>query len=157
MLVLSKVLGCLLLAAAGTGAGVSRVLRQRRDCRELEAFCRLLAYLLAAIQSHALPGDELLQSAARWPDFRQLHLDGCAALREIPLPRGIPDALRRELCEGLRQAELLPREAVCRELARLLALCRSAGVKAAQRLLQDQKLYPRLGFCAGALLALFFA
>ena len=135
-----KIVGILLLAGCGAAAGFLLASRARESWRSVHAFGRLMEYLQSAIQYQALTGEQLLARAANYPEFARLGAGQGLRLGELMPPAALDEALR---------------DKACTLLTHMAALCHSqeADLRAAAN--TAARLYPRLGGCAGILVALF--
>ncbi|WP_294500662.1 hypothetical protein [uncultured Gemmiger sp.] len=150
-----KIVGILLLAGCGAAAGFLLASRARESWRSVHAFGRLMEYLQSAIQYQALTGEQLLARAANYPEFARLGAGQGLRLGELMPPAALDEALRQELSADLTTLESAPRDKACTLLTHMAALCHSqeADLRAAAN--TAARLYPRLGGCAGILVALF--
>lgn len=151
-----RVVGMSLLVLAGSGVGFSLYWQKREIWRRASCFVHLLEYLLLGIQYQAMPCEELLQQAALQAEFGVLNLSDCRTFDQIAIPAGLPEGTREELARGLTRLSEVPREAACRTLEQLLALCRSCEQNAREAAFRARALYPKLGLCIGLLAAIFF-
>ncbi len=149
-----RVLGGLLLVAAGTGGGIAVYSRKYHQWRQLHTFARLLAYLRELLAYQPLNGGELLARAARYPAFARLGVGECGTLAALPLPGSLPPGTRQELQQGLEQLAFEPRSNACATLKRLETLCEDAAVSKREESQAARRLWPRLGACAGMLAAI---
>ena len=97
----------------------------------------------------------LLHAAAENPAFAALALpaDSDCTLSALPLPN-LPKALAGELHASLAALGRSDRAAACAELRRMADLCRREADRQADRAARAIALWPRLGGCAGLLLAI---
>ena len=148
--------GCLLLLCAGIGGGYAVPAHMKECQRQVSVFARLLDYLAEMLDAQALTGPELLQRAARSPDFAAFCPAGTLAgtLAGLALPEGLPDALQSEIQETLAAAEESPRLSACAALHRLAKHCEAEAAAQAERYSAARRLWPRLGACLGALTAI---
>ena len=154
MTVVLRLLGGVLLVAAGTGGGVAVYARKQRQWRQLHTFARLLDYLRELLAYQALNGRELLARAARYPAFARLGVTGGGTLAALPMPECLPAAVQLEIRQGLEQLALAPRASACATLRRLEALCEEAAAQKQEEARAARRLWPRLGACAGMLAAI---
>lgn len=146
--------GGILLVLCGAGAGYLLALHFRDGWRSVHAFGRLLEYLGTAVRFQAATGEQLLARAADYPEFARLGLSGCRRFGEIPLPDSFEAALRAELASDLHALETAGRATACELLARMAALSQGQEALLRERAAHAMHLYPRLGGCLGALLAI---
>lgn len=151
MTVMLRMLGALLLVAAGTGGGLAVYWHSYGRWRQLYTFARMLGYLQSTLAFQPLRGEELLRRAAKYPEFFHLGLAGCRSLSELPLPSALPPALCQEIRQGLEQLAWEPRAGACATLRRLTALCEDAATQCQRQAQAARSLWPRLGACAGVL------
>lgn len=144
--------GCLLLLCAGIGGGFAVPAHIKERQRQVSVFARLLDYLAEMLDAQALTGPELLQRAARSPDFAVFCPAG--TLAGLALPEGLPNALQSEIRETLVAAEESPRLSACAALHRLAKRCEAEAAVQAERYSAARRLWPRLGACLGALTAI---
>ena len=149
-----RLLGAVLLVAAGAGGGLAVYKRSYARWRQLHTFARLLSYLQGALSYQALTGDELLQRAAYYPEFAQLGLTKCRTLEELPFPGALSESLKQEIRSGLAQLALESRTNACATLQRLADLTEEEAQNRKEIARSARRLYPRLGACAGILTAI---
>lgn len=148
--------GAALLVLAGTGAGLAAAAGESEKRRRMYAFRSFLQWLLTEIQYCAAPADLLLELAAQNGAFAQ---QGAAGHRpekfaDLPVPEAFSPALRGELRDILCQLSSAPRAVGCTALRRAAELCRAEEAEQREKERAAQRLYPRLGACAGILAAL---
>ncbi len=150
----ARLMGTLLLACACAGLGVCGAMRRQAVEKRIRLLSRLWTYLEELLTCRALTGPMLLHAAAENPAFAALALpaDGCT-LTELPLP-DLPKALAGELYASLAALGHSDRAAACAELRRMAELCRREADRQADRAARAMALWPRLGGCAGLLLAI---
>ena len=122
-----RILGGILLVAAGTGCGAAIYGRKHRQWQQLHTFARLMAYLGELLSYQPLSGRELLGRAARYPAFARLGVAKCCELAALPLPECLPLAVQLEVRQGLEQIALEPRTNACTTLRHLESLCEEAA------------------------------
>ena len=129
----ARLLGTLLLACAGAGLGACGAVRRQAVEKRIR----------------------LLHAAAENPAFAALALpaDSDCTLSALPLPN-LPKALAGELHASLAALGHSDRAAACAELRRMADLCRREADRQADRAARAMALWPRLGGCAGLLLAI---
>lgn len=149
-----RIIGAILLVLTGAGGGFALYSHQAACWRQLHTFSRLLSYLQGTLSYQALTGAELLQRAARYPEFAQLGLGNCRTLEELSLPGALSDSLRLEIRSGLAQLALEPRTNACATLQRLADLTEEEAQNKRENARAACHLYPRLGACAGILTAI---
>lgn len=151
----ARLAGTLLLACAGAGLGLCGAVRRQAMEKRIRLLARLWTYLQELLASRALTGPMLLRAAAENPAFAALALpaDGSCTLVNLPLPV-LPRPLAGELCASLTLLGGIDRVAACAELRRMAELCRRAADRQADRAARAMALWPRLGGCAGLLLAI---
>ena len=154
MTVVFTLSGFLLLAGCGAGAGYRFSLWARDRWHSVHTFVRLLEYLQSSVRYRTMTGEQLLLRAASYPEFSRLGLDECTRFGDIPLPRALELSLRRELSVDLHALETAGRETACDIFSRMIALCRAREEELHSAAGQAAQLYPRLGGCLGALLAI---
>lgn len=147
-------LGGVLLLLTGCGGGLAVYWHQRESWQRLRTFTRLLWYLQNLLQYQNLPVEQLLAAAAQYPDFAPLGLTHCQSLAELPIPTCMEETLRSELTAQLADLGLAPRRSVCTTLQRLCTQCEQETAKAEAKAGAARQLYPRLGACAGILVAI---
>lgn len=147
-------LGMGLLGAAGTGAGVCFSLHKQQEWWQAHAFARLLSYMGHLLSYQRLTGAELLRRAAGYPDFQKLDVAKCTGLTTLPVPQVLPEALRREVRQGLQHMEEEPRAEASATLERLAGLCEDAAQENKKQADESRRLWPRLGACVGVLTAI---
>lgn len=146
-----RVLGALLLVAAGTGGGFWAAQQKQRACDQVRTFARLLEYLGKLLEYQALPGAVLLVRAARYTGYAPRGAAGYGTLAELPVPPGLPQALQRELRDELSAIEELPRATACASLRRMASLCQGQARELQDQAREARRLWPRLGASAAAL------
>ena len=146
----ARLLGTLLLACAGAGLGACGAVRRQAVEKRIRLLSRLWTYLEELLTCRALTGPMLLHAA-----FAVLTLpaDSDCTLSALPLPN-LPKALAGELHAGLAALGHSDRAAACAELRRMADLCRREADRQADRAARAIALWPRLGGCAGLLLAI---
>ena len=149
-----RLVGALLLIAAGTGGGLAVTARAEDNRRQLHSFARLLTYLAELLDAQALTGPERLRRAAQDPAFTAFCPTPGESLSALTPPAGTPDALRQEVQSALAAAEESPRLAACAALRRLSARCEAQAAEAEAHCRDARRLWPRLGACLGALAAI---
>lgn len=149
-----RILGGILLVAAGTGCGAAIYGRKHRQWQQLHTFARLMAYLGELLSYQPLSGRELLGRAARYPAFARLGVAKCCELATLPLPECLPLAAQMEVRQGLEQIALEPRANACTTLRHLESLCEEAAATRWEEAQAARRLWPRLGACAGMLAAI---
>ena len=149
----ARLVGTLLLACAGAGLGVCGAMRWQKTEQQTRLFARLWTYLEELLTCRALTGPMLLRAAAENPAFAALALPQDGTLTALPLP-GLPKALAGELRTSLAALAGSDRAAACAELHRMAKLCRREADRQADRTARAMALWPRLGGCAGLLLAI---
>ena len=150
------VVGFCIVVLVGGGGGVLLFLREKKQWAQMYAFNRFLAYLESSIRYRAIPGEDLIRTAAAWPELSSLGLDSVSKLRDVAPPQAFGVALRREIVDCLCTIEAVPRESACETLLQVLRLCKAAEEERSHAMQEAGRLYPRLGLCAGLLAALFF-
>ena len=150
----ARLMGTLLLACAGAGLGICGAMRRQAVEKRIRLLSRLWTYLEELLTCRALTGPMLLRAAAENPAFAALELpaDDCT-LTALPLPN-LPQALAGELRASLAALGHSDRAAACAELRRMADLCRREADRQADRAARAMALWPRLGGCAGLLLAI---
>ena len=148
----ARFLGTLLLACAGAGLGYCAASRQLKRQKTLELLARLWNYWEGLLAARALTGPALLQCAAANPAFAPLALPETGRLAALPLPP-LPEDLTVELRESLCILGSADRAGARAELQRMAELCRCQARRQADRAARALVLWPRLGACAGLLLA----
>ena len=151
----ARLAGTLLLACAGAGLGVCGAMQRQAVETRIRLLSRLWTYLEELLTCRALTGPMLLRAAAENPAFAALELppDGDCTLSNLPLP-DLPKALAGELHASLASLGSSDRAAACAELHRMADLCRREADRQADRAARAMALWPRLGGCAGLLLAI---
>lgn len=152
--VLFRLLGTGILIAVGTSGGVQACREKKRAQRELYTWYRLFSYLQQMLGYHALTGDEMLACAKDYPEFLALGLENCSMLEQLPLPEMLAAARRREVYSALCQLAIQPRAVACQTLQYVAELFRDAAAEKGDEVQTAEKLWPKLGFCAGALTAI---
>lgn len=154
MSVCAKLFGGALLLVAGLGLGTS-ICRPLFSCWwQLHTLARLFIYLDGLLTYQQLTGAELLRRAVQDSDFRRLGIENCKTLAEIPIPRGADEALRSELQQELSHMAGQPHVVVCAAFRRMAGLCEDAAEQKRRQAEAARRLWPRLGMCAGALVAI---
>ena len=148
-----RLMGTLLLACAGAGLGVCGAMRRQAVEKRIRLLSCLWIYLEELLTCRALTGPMLLRAAAENPAFAPLALPTDCTLSSLPLP-DLPKALAGELHAGLAALGHSDRAAACAELHRMADLCRREADRQADRAARAMALWPRLGGCAGLLLAI---
>ena len=151
-----RLAGLLLLCGVGAGIGVSAAGRRAVRWQQVHTFSRLLGYLAQTLQCMPLPAGELLARADAYPEFSALGLADCRALSALPLPAVLTGARRTELQSRLAAAEETDRANACRNLRQAAELCESWAAEQRPALQQAQRLWPRLGLCAGLLVGILW-
>lgn len=146
--------GFLLLVGCGVGTGYRISLWARGRWRCVHTFVRLLEYLQASVRYQSMTGEQILLRAAAYPEFAPLGLAGCTRFSDIPLPQALEPALRRELKSDLQTLEIAGRDTACEVLTRMTVPCRTREKELYAAVGRAAQLYPRLGGCLGALLAI---
>lgn len=154
MTVLLTLGGVFLLAGCGVGIGYRVFLRTKERWQDVHAFVRLLEYLQSAIRYQTMTAEQILFRAAAYPEFVRLGIAGCIRFRDLPLPRALETALKQELESDLQALEMAGRDTACEILSRMTILCRTREKELDSAAGQAARLYPRLGGCLGALLAI---
>ena len=149
----ARLVGTLLLACAGAGLGLCGAVRRQGTETRIRLLARLWTYLEELLVCRALTGPMLLRAAAENPAFAPLALPQDCALSALPLP-ALPKALAGELRASLSALGGSDRAAACAELHRMAELCRREADRQAERTARAMALWPRLGGCAGLLLAI---
>lgn len=149
-----RLLGALLLTAAGTGGGWAAARRRQRECEQVARFGELLAYLGQLLAYQALPAPVLLARALHCTGRETEAWSNCTALAELPIPPCLPEPLQNELRSGLAALELLPRTAACDALQHMAGLCRAQADTMQKSADEARRLWPRLGASAGLLAAI---
>jgi len=149
-----RLLGALLLTAAGMGGGWAGARRRQRECEQAARFGNLLAYLGQLLAYQALPGTVLLARALQFTGADGTALAHCTTLAELPVPACLPSPLQNELHSELAALETLPRTAASDALQRLAGLCRTQAGTMQAAADEAKRLWPRLGACAGLLAAI---
>ena len=151
----ARLVGTLLLACAGAGLGLCGAVRRQGTETRIRLLARLWTYLEELLACRALTGPMLLRAAAENPAFAPLELpaDSDCTLSALPLPN-LPKALAGELRASLAALGGSDRAAACAELHRMAELCRREADRQAERTARAMALWPRLGGCAGLLLAI---
>ncbi len=148
-----RLMGTLLLACAGAGLGICGAMRRQAVEKRVRLLSRLWTYLEELLTCRALTGPMLLRAAAENPAFAALELPTDCTLTALPLPN-LPQALAGELRTSLAALGGSDRTAACAELRRMADLCRREADRQADRAARAMALWPRLGGCAGLLLAI---
>lgn len=130
-------------------------MRRQAVEKRIRLLSRLWTYLEELLACRALTGPMLLHAAAENPAFAALALpaDSDCTLSALPLPN-LPKALAGELHASLAALGHSDRAAACAELRRMADLCRREADRQADRAARAIALWPRLGGCAGLLLAI---
>ena len=151
----ARLLGTLLLACAGAGLGACGAVRRQAVEKRIRLLSRLWTYLEELLTCRALTGPMLLHAVAENPAFAALALpaDSDCTLSALPLPN-LPKVLAGELHASLAALGHSDRAAACAELRRMADLCRREADRQADRAARAIALWPRLGGCAGLLLAI---
>lgn len=151
----ARLLGTLLLACAVAGLGACGAVRRQAVEKRIRLLSRLWTYLEELLTCRALTGPMLLHAAAENPAFAALALptDSDCTLSALPLPN-LPKALAGELHASLTALGHSDRAAACAELRRMADLSRREADRQADRAARAMALWPRLGGCAGLLLAI---
>ena len=151
----ARLVGTLLLACAGAGLGICGAMRRQAVEKRIRLLSRLWTYLEELLTCRALTGPMLLRTAAENPAFAALELpvNADCTLTVLPLPN-LPKALAGELRTSLAALGSSDRAAACAELRRMADLCRREADRQADRAARAMALWPRLGGCAGLLLAI---
>lgn len=146
--------GTLCVGLSGWACGMLAVQKKRKSWQQIHTFVRLLAYLQNSIQYRELPMEAVLNGALRYEEFSCFQLWNCHELKDVPLPMAFQKALRAELQADMEQVAFLPHEAACKTLQQMREICSDAEQEHQKRLEEAIRLYPKLGACAGILLAL---
>ena len=149
-----KITGTVLLVFACGGAGFSAYIYQLQRGKQLNTLARLFSYWEGLLSYQALAGEELLRRAGMYEEFSALELGRCGSLEELPLDGMKPLELQAEILSGLKQMAGEPRALACKTLHRMAALCETAAEKRNREAVRVRSLMPRLGCCAGALIAI---
>lgn len=149
----ARLVGTLLLACTGAGLGVCGAMRRQAVEKRIRLLSRLWTYLEELLTCRALTGPMLLRAAAENPAFTALDFPADCTLSSLPLP-DLPKALAGELHASLAALSHSDRTAACAELRRMAELCRREADRQADRAARAMALWPRLGGCAGLLLAI---
>lgn len=149
-----KLFGVVFLLVAGLGLG-DGVCRPLFSCWwQLHTLSRLFIYLDGLLAYQQLTGRELLRRAAQDPDFRRLGIEDCKKLTDIPVPCRAGEALCSELQQELSHMSGQPHTVVCTSFQRMARLCEEAAEQKRRQAEAARRLWPRLGICAGALVAI---
>lgn len=152
--VLFRLLGTCFLMAAGTGAGILACQHKRKGWHQLYTWYRLFFYFQQLLGYQSLTGEEMMMYAREYPEFEELQLENCASLEELPLPEMLTAACRKEIRSALFQLAMAPRTVARQTLAHIAELFREAAAQKDREVQAVDKLWPRLGFCAGVLAAI---
>lgn len=152
--VVLRLLGTCLLIVAGTGAGVFACQRKRKVWYQLYTWNRLFFYFQQLLSYQSLTGEEMLMYAREYPEFEGLPLENCGSLEELPLPETLTISCRKEIHSALLQLAMAPRMVACQTLEHIAELFREAAFQKDKEVQAVEKLWPKLGFCAGVLAAI---
>lgn len=152
--VLLRLLGTGVLMAVGTVGGIQACRQKKQVQHQLYTWYRFFCYLQQILGYYALTGDEMLACAKDYPEFFALGLEHCSTLEQLPLPEVLTAARRREVYSALRQLAMQPRTVACQTLQYVAELFRDAAAEKGDEIQTAEKLWPKLGFCAGTLTAI---
>ena len=154
MTVVFTLAGGLLLVICGVAGGFAAAIREQNKWQTAHSFLRLLEYTADSIHYKGVPAEEVLSTAAAYPEFAGLGIGSCRRFKELPIPEMFESALRSELQGDLQALELCGRESACQVLESMTHLCRPREEALHQNARLALRLYPRLGGCMGALAAI---
>lgn len=149
-----KLLGCLMLAAAGYGAGAWRLAQQQRHLAALRQLYRLLGRVWDEIEFRALPTEEILTLVQQEPGFALLELGNCARLREYSLPEPFTKEERLAFGPAFMGLGQGTSPQSCRMLAYYQRRCLAFTEHAEKSVEKAKQLYRPFGLCSGLLAAL---
>lgn len=149
-----KIAGSILLVLACSGAGFSAYICRLRSGKRLNTLAHLFSYWEGLLSYQALAGEELIRRAERYEEFSELKLGRYSRLEELPLGDMKSRELQTEILSGLKQMAGEPRALACTTLHRMAVLCETAAEQRRQEAVRVKSLWPRLGGCAGALIAI---
>lgn len=149
-----KLLGCLMLAAAGYGFGAWRLSLQSRHLAALRQLYQLLGRIWDEIEFRALPLEEILSLLQREPGFALLQLDRCRLLREYSLPEPFTQEERQTFRPAFAGLGLRTSPESCRMLAYYQRRCLAFTERAEKNAEKAKQLYRPFGLFTGLLAAL---
>ena len=149
-----KLMGCLMLAAAGYGAGAWRLAQQQRHLAALRQLYRLLGRVWDEIEFRALPTEQILRLLQGEPGFELLELDRCTALRSYALPELFSQEERAAFGPAFSGLGQGTSPESCRMLAYYQRRCLAFTERAEKNETKAKQLYRPFGLCTGLLVAL---
>lgn len=146
--------GCACLLWSGWRAGFSISLRQRQRRRTLEQLILLTQQLAQEIALRKAPLTLLLRELQQENAYPLLALQNCVSLQTLTAPVCLytPERACTEECFSGMGHSAASQE--CERLAHYAARLENFYAEAQQAEQKALQLYPRLGLCAGAMLAI---
>lgn len=149
-----KLLGCLMLAAAGYGAGAWRLAQRQRHLAGLRQLYRVLGRIWDEIEFRALPTGEILRLLQQDPGLALLELDRCERLQAYSLPELFTPEERSAFDPAFRALGQGTSPESCRMLAYYQRRCMAFTERAEKSAEKAKRLYRPFGLCTGLLVAL---
>lgn len=149
-----KLLGSLLLAAAGYGIGAYRLAQRQRHLEALRQLSLLLGRIRDEIEYRALPLGEILALLQTEPGAELLRLADCTALQCYRLPESFTPQEQAALNPTFAALGQRPGPESCRMLAYYQTRCAAFVAEAEREARQAKQLYRPAGLCGGLLAAL---
>lgn len=150
-----RVCGAVLLVAAGVGLGNAAANSIQTQWQSIRQFMELLSYIQRFISQRSMPCEEIFQYAALSNRFAGLHLERCQQFSELPIPQCLQNSIGKELQDNLTELGASSQETATALLEIMHSLCAWKEQEFLTKASAAQALYPKLGGCVGAVIAVF--
>lgn len=147
-------LGAILIAAAGFWCGNELVQRLRRQRLALEEAARLLQKILDDIQYRNLPVRDILHHLQNEDSYSFFDLSAIQKLQDLSPPNCLSGEVRTRLTQGLSQLGQQGLQCQCEQLVREIQYLQERAKELREKERASAAVFPKIGFCAGAMMAL---
>ena len=147
-------IGAVLIAAAGFWCGNEMVRRLRQQRLAVEEGARLLQKILDEIQYLNLPTQEILCQLQAGEPYAFFDVCAASQLRELSPPGCFPGEAATRFRRCLSQIGQQGLQCQCEQLTREIRYLQETAKELQDKERASAAVFPKIGFCAGAMAAL---